>query len=144
MSEEQFRQTISAIDLSRAQLENVARQQEIVRASIDEHLRAKETLAQYSKVGENEELLVPIGAGVFIHAKAGDRKSCIASIGAGVLMEKEIAEVERILDSRIEELKKAATELDEQAEKITFAIEQLSKEARKQYEALQKPRQGTL
>jgi prefoldin alpha subunit len=81
---------------------------------------------------------------VFIHAKAGDRKSCIASIGAGVLMEKEIAEVERILDSRIEELKKAATELDEQAEKITFAIEQLSKEARKQYEALQKPRQGTL
>lgn len=135
---------MSAIDLSRAQLDNVARQQEIVRASIEEHLRAKETLAQYSKAGENEEMLVPVGAGVFIHAKAGDRKSCIASIGASMLMEKDIAEAEKILDGRIEELKRAAAELDEQAEKISYAIEQLSKEAREQYEMLQRPKKGAL
>lgn len=134
---------MSAIDLSRAQLDNVARQQEIVRTSIEEHLRAKEALAQYSKTAENEELLIPVGAGVFVHAKAGNRKSCVTSIGAGVLIEKNIEETEKLLDGRIEELKKASRELDEQAEKITYAIEQLSKEAREQYEALQRPAQGT-
>lgn len=134
---------MSAIDLSRAQLDNVTRQQEIVRTSIEEHLRAKEALAQYSKTAENEELLIPVGAGVFIHAKAGDRKSCVTSIGAGVLIEKSIEETEKLLDGRIEELKRASQELDEQAEKITYAIEQLSKEAREQYEALQRPAQGT-
>lgn len=144
MSEQQFRQTISAIDLSRAQMENIARQQEIVRSSIEEHLRAKETLAQYSKTEENEELLVPVGAGVFIHARAANRKSCITSLGGGVLMEKEIGEAGRILDNRIEELKKASAELDEQAEKISYAIEQLSKEARQQYEALQRPARDSL
>ena len=135
---------MSAIDLSRAQLDNVARQREIVRTSIEEHLRAKETLAQYSKAGENEEILVPVGAGVFIHAKAGNRKSCIASIGASVLMERDIAETEKTLDDRIEDLKRAASELDEQAEKISYAIEQLSKEAKEQYEALQRQATGAV
>ena len=141
MSEQQFRQTMSAIDLSKAQLDNITRQQEMVRTSIEEHLRAKESLTQYSKAKADEEILVPVGAGVFIHANAGNRKSCIASVGAGVLMGKDIPEVEKMLDSQIEDLKKASAELDEQAEKISYAIEELSRDAREQYEALQQPTQ---
>ena len=139
MSEQQLRQTISALDISRAQLENVSRQQEIVRGSLEEHIRAKATIDQFSKAGEDEQLLVPAGAGVFLHAKAGGKKSAIANIGAGVMMEKDLADIIKLLDSRIEELRLAAQELDEQAEKISYAVEELSADAQQQYAALQGP-----
>lgn len=143
MSEQQLRQTISALDLSKAQLENLSRQQELIRGSLEEHMRAKETAEAFSKAKTGEEVLVPAGAGVFLHAKIGDSKSGIANIGAGVMMEKELPEIVKMLDSRIEELRHATQELDEQAEKISYAIEQLSADAQQQYATLQKPAQAT-
>lgn len=139
MSERQLNQTISALEISRAQLDNVSRQQEIIRASLEEHVRAKATVEEFAKAGEGEQLLVPAGAGVFLHAKAGGEKSGIANIGAGVMMEKELSEIVKILGSRIDELREAAKEIDEQAEKISYAVEQLSADAQQQYAAMQGP-----
>lgn len=143
MSEQELQQTISALDISRAQLENISRQQELVRSSLEEHLRSRESVEQFSKADESEEVLVPVGAGVFLHAKIADGKQGIASIGAGVMMEKEMPEIVNILNSRIDELKNAVKELDEQAEKISYAIEQLSADAQQQYVELQQPRPAT-
>jgi len=139
MSEQQLRQTLSAIDVNKMQLENVSRQQEMIRASIEDHMRAKETLAQYEKAGKDEEILIPAGAGVFLHAKVGDKARCITNVGAGVMMEKEIGGVITILEEQLGELQKAARELGEQAEKISYAIEELSRDAREQYTAMQPP-----
>jgi prefoldin alpha subunit len=141
MSEQQLRQTISALDLSKAQLENLSRQQELIRASLEEHIRAKETAEAFSKAAKGEEVLVPAGAGVFLHAKIGDAKSGIANIGAGVMMEKDLPDIVKILETRITELRAAEQELDEQGEKISYAIEQLSAEAQQQYVSMQKPEQ---
>jgi len=141
MSEKQLRQTMSALELSKAQLDNLSRQQELIRGSLDEHLRAKETVEAFSKTAEGEEVLLPAGAGVFLHAKVGDAKTGITNIGAGVMMEKDLAEISKILDSRIADLKAASQELDEQAEKISYAIEQLSADAQQQYVSMQKPEQ---
>lgn len=141
MSEQQLRQTMSALEISKAQLENLSRQQELIRGSLEEHLRAKETAEAFSKAEDGEEVLVPAGAGVFLHAKIGDAKSGIANIGAGVMMERDLPDIAKMLDSRIGELKTAAQELDEQAEKISYAIEQLSAEAQQQYVSMQKPEQ---
>jgi prefoldin alpha subunit len=138
MSEQRLQQTLSAIDISKAQLENLSRQQEMVRSSLEEHTRAKETVEQISKAEEGEEILVPVGAGVFLHAKVGSKKSGIANVGASIMMERGMQEIVKMLDSRMEELRKASAELDEQTEKIAYAIEQLSADAQQQYVQLQK------
>jgi prefoldin alpha subunit len=141
MSERQLNQIMSQLEVGKAQLENLTRQQELIRGSLEEHMRAKETAEAFTKAAEGEEVLVPAGAGVFLHAKIGNAKSGIANIGAGVMMEKELPEIAKILDTRISELRGAAQELDEQAEKISYAIEQLSAQAEQQYVSMQKPGQ---
>lgn len=138
MSEQQLRQTVSALDLRRAQLENLSQQQELIRGSIDEHLRAKETLENYLKIGKDEELLVPVGAGVFIKTKTGDQKEALTGIGTGIVLEKDIQEVIKRLDGQLEQLKKSAKELASQAEKISVAVEELTRSAQQQYEELQR------
>ena len=139
MSEQHLQQTLSAIDISKAQLENLSRQQEMVQSSLEEHIRAKESVEQIAKAEENEEILVPVGAGVFLHAKVGNHKTGIANAGASVMMEKGMQDIVKMLDSRIEELRNATKELDVQGEKIGNAIEQLSADAQQQYVELQKP-----
>jgi prefoldin alpha subunit len=143
MSEQQLRQTISALDVGRAQLENVSRQQDILRGTLEEHLRAKETVEAFTKAKKGEELLVPAGAGVFLHTEAAGKSTAVANIGAGVMMEKDLNDIVKLLESRIDELRKAAQELDEQAEKISYAVEQLSADAQQQYVAMQQPETPT-
>lgn len=141
MSEQQLRQIITTLDMRRSQLDNITRQQEMIRASIEEHLRAKETLESYSKTDEDEEMLVPVGAGVFIRVRAGKNEKAITAVGSGVLMERNMAEISTRLEARIDDIRKTAEELGAQAEKISSAIEELSMEAQRQYNALQQPKQ---
>jgi len=141
MSEQQLRQIITTLDMRRSQLDNITRQQEMIRASIEEHLRAKETLESYSKTDEDEEMLVPVGAGVFIRVRAGKNEKAITAVGSGVLMERNMAEISTRLEARIDDIHKTAEELGAQAEKISRAIEELSMEAQRQYNALQQPKQ---
>lgn len=137
MTEENLRQTIAALDMRRAQLENITRQREIVRASIDEHHRAKETLDQYAKAPKKDEMRVPIGAGVFISVKPANQVSAISSIGSGILKEVKFSDLSKDLDMKIEEMQKGLKELGEQAEKISNSVEELTNEAQSQYDALQ-------
>ncbi len=141
MSEQQLRQIITTLDMRRSQFDNITRQQEMIRASIEEHLRAKETLESYSKTDEDEEMLVPVGAGVFIRVRAGKNEKAITAVGSGVLMERNMAEISTRLETRIDDIRKTAEELGAQAEKISSAIEELSMEAQRQYNALQQPKQ---
>lgn len=137
MSEQKFRQTLSALEIRRAQLENIARQQELVGASLEDHVRARETLESFAGADDEERMLVPIGAGVFIHAKPGDRTVAIGGVGSGVMMERKVDTIMKYLDRQIEDLKKSVQDLGAQAEKISGAIEELSRDAQKQYEILQ-------
>jgi len=137
MGEQQLRQTVSALDIRRAQMENLTRQQEIIRASLEEHMRAKETLESYSKSRDENQLLVPIGAGVFIHVLPGKRETAIGGVGSSVLIERSVSDISKLLDDQIDELKKNSKVLGEEAEKIAAAIEELSVTAQRQYEALQ-------
>ncbi|HDP97278.1 MAG TPA: prefoldin subunit alpha [Euryarchaeota archaeon] len=138
MSEQQLKQTVSALDLRRAQLENLSQQQELIRGSIDEHLRAKETLENYLKINKEDELLVPVGAGVFIKTRTGDQKEAMSGIGSGIVVEQDIQEIVKHLDEQLEQLRRSAQELAAQAEKISGAVEELTRSAQQQYEALQR------
>lgn len=138
MSEQQLRQTVSALDLRRAQLENLSQQQELMRGSIEDHLRAKETLENYLKTDKDEELLIPVGAGIFIKTRTGNQKEAMNGIGAGVVLEQDIEKIIKRLDEQLEQLKRAAQELASQAEKISGAVEELSRAAQQQYEAVQR------
>ncbi len=49
--ETELRRGIAVLDQYRAQIETLAQQQEIIRISLEEHMRARETLVRYPEVG---------------------------------------------------------------------------------------------
>ena len=66
VSETELRRAVSVLDQYRAQLETFQRQQEVLTLSLEELMRAKETMTRYKKAGKGAEVLFPVGANAFL------------------------------------------------------------------------------
>lgn len=108
LGESDLRRGIAVLDQFREQIEALAQQQEIVRISLEEHLRAKETLARYREAGRGTEVLVPIGANSFLAAESKDVDRAFVSIGSDLIVYDDIPKQIERLDARIQSITEAA------------------------------------
>ena len=107
-TETDLRRSVAILEQYRAQIEALAQQQEIVRVSLEEHLRARETLSRYKQAGAGAEVLVPVGAQSFLVAEVKDADKAFVGIGSDLVVFDGIpTQVER-LDARIKSISDAA------------------------------------
>lgn len=131
-SESELRRGIAVLDQFREQIEALAQQQEIIRISLEEHLRARETLARYRDAGKGAEVLVPVGANTFLVAESRDVDRAYVSIGSDLVVYDEMGKQLERLDARIKSITDAAnaigqrlTELQRRAEAQGAAVQDL-------------------
>src|SRR2546425_1327976 len=106
--ETELRRGIAVLDQYRAQIETLAQQQEIIRISLEEHMRARETLVRYQEAGKAAEVLVPIGANSFLVAQSKDIDKAFVSIGSDLLVYDEMDRQGERPDARIKSITEAA------------------------------------
>ncbi len=128
--ETELRRGIAVLDQYRANLETLAQQQEIVRISLEEHLRARETLVRYQEAGKASEILVPIGANSFLVAESKEVDKAFVSIGSDLLVYDETVKQLERLDARIKSITEAANAIGQR-------LGQLQRRAEAQGEAVQ-------
>ncbi len=131
-SEAELRRGLAVLDQYREQLESLAQQQEIIRVSLEEHMRAKETLTRYQQAGEGAEVLVPVGANSFIVAASKDTGKAFVSIGTDLVVYDEVPKQIERLDGRIKSIGEAMTaigqrlaDLQQRAEAQSAAVQGL-------------------
>lgn len=107
-SEADLRRGVAVLDQYRDQIEAFAQQQEIIRVSLEEHLRARETLTRYREAGAGAEVLVPVGANAFVVAESKDVEKAFVSIGSDLIVYDEIPKAIERLDERIKSITDAA------------------------------------
>ncbi len=131
-SEADLRRGLAVLDQYREQLEALAQQQEIVRVSLEEHMRAKETLLRYKEAGKGAEVLVPVGANAFLVAEVKDADKAFVGVGSDVILFDDIPKQVERLDARIKSITDAMTaigqrlaELQQRAESQGAAVQSL-------------------
>ena len=97
---------------------------DIVRSAISEVTMAHATLEGLTKLQEGDDVLVPVGAGSYVRMKLSDSKKLVMGIGAGTAMEKDIAGSVDELKSRILELDKAGSSIQQQLDQILARYDQ--------------------
>jgi prefoldin alpha subunit len=100
MNEAELRQAMSTLEIFRAQLESINQNQQLVQISLEELGRAKETLVQYQKAKEGDEILLPVGGNSFVFAKVATNAKAIVGIGTGISVEKSMDEAIKTMDDR--------------------------------------------
>jgi prefoldin alpha subunit len=133
MNEAEAREAAAMIETAKAQYEALARQQEIIRLTIDEHSRANDTIAQIASGTPGDEILVPIGAESFVHARISEKKSAVIGVGAGVSFQRSPEEAQKLLAARIDELNRATHKIAERIEQAEQTVQQLSEKIQEYY-----------
>jgi prefoldin alpha subunit len=70
------------------------------------------------KMEKEKEVLMPFGSGCYTPSTIKQVKKLLVDIGAGIVMEKTIPEIEEVLEERKDEIGKALTNLQNEANDI--------------------------
>ncbi|HUU06839.1 MAG TPA: prefoldin subunit alpha [Thermoplasmata archaeon] len=133
MDEAEARESAAMIESAKAQYEALMRQQEIIRLTVDEHSRARDTISMVASGKPGDDILVPIGAESFIHARISEEKSAIVGVGADVSFQRPPEEAQKLLGARIDELNRAAHKIGERIEQTELTVQQLSEKLQEHY-----------
>ncbi len=135
--EQQLQENMAMLETAKAQLDALVKQQQLIQLAVDEHVRARETVRSLVKGSPGDEILIPLGADSYVFAKIADNRAAIVGIGAGVSLQKEPADAEKFLDSKIDELSRAFKTVSERAQQMEGAIQELTDKVQSQYSAMQ-------
>jgi len=136
-SEADLRRGLAVLDQYREQLEALAQQQEIVRVSLEEHMRAKETLLRYQQAGKGAEVLVPVGANAFLVAEVKDPANAFVGVGSDLVLFDEIPKQIERLDARIKSISEAMAAIGERLAQLQQRAESQSASVQGLYDRLQ-------
>lgn len=132
--EEEFQRYATMIDYYRSQLESIENQNSYLHAAIMDYQKAKLTVEKLAETKSGNEMLIPIGGGVFTYATSKKPSKVLTDIGAGIVIEKDPKDALNVIDKRINELKENQQTLNNMSEQIQDQMKEISRKAQAIYE----------
>ena len=123
-SDAELRRAVANLELVRAQIENLGRQEELLRITLEEISRARETLVRAKDSGEGADLLMPIGANSFVFGALRDPRRVIVGIGSDVAIELETDDAITRLEVRVKAIEEAERGLAARMQELSIAEEE--------------------
>ncbi len=127
-NEEGSAENILLLQEYQERMDAIYQQVRFVEELLAEYRRVKSALEEISKAKKGDEILVPLGGNVFIHAAIKNTSNVLTGVGGGVVTEKSISRAMSFLDKKIEEFLKEEDNLINTAQDLKTKVEGLSKE----------------
>ncbi|HKM13798.1 MAG TPA: prefoldin subunit alpha [Candidatus Methanomethylophilaceae archaeon] len=138
MEDKDLRQAMMVLESYNEQLEVLRQQIELVQYSLEESVRARETLRVFKDAKEGEEILIPIGASVFVNAKVTNSDKAIIGVGNKISITKDIPGAADYMNSIAIELQEALKKVSSAYSELQIKTNKLSAAINAEYEAKQK------
>ncbi|MCQ2085942.1 MAG: prefoldin subunit alpha [archaeon] len=123
MNDDEFQQSIAALDVLRAQIDSAVKQSQFLQISLEEMFRTRATFTTLAGSKEGDEILAPVGMSSFIRAKVTDSKLVVVGIGNKVSVDMGAEDAAEYMSSNIEKT-------SEVIKKLSCAIEEMDGKAR--------------
>lgn len=130
-SDQQIRELISRIQLGQQRMDALQQQASLIQMSIQDLDNALKALGSLENKEAGQEMLVPIGAGSFVHAAVSSPDRVLINVGSGISMEKNVADSRAVLQSRRSDLEKVLLETTGAMEQTANELMRLQQEAEK-------------
>jgi len=125
--ERQGEEDLVRLEAYRNQLGGLVQQRQILAASRQDHLRARESLEGIDRAEAGTEFLVPLGGEAYVRGKVDRLAPVLLGVGSGVVLEMDRPKVTELLAQRLGRLDQAARELDGQIAALDERIEFVSR-----------------
>lgn len=101
---EQFKEKYLELQMLNSQLQQLQQQIQTADAQSAEMAKIAISVEDAKSIEKGQELLVPLGQGIFIKAKAEENKNVIMSVGADVVVEKSLDDALEVVKRQNDEL----------------------------------------
>ena len=126
-SDAELRELIMHAENLRQQLGALEQQRELIAELAGDARRALAALDHVATAKDGDEILVPLGAGAFVHAKLASGGNALASLGAGVHAEMPASDARERMKARVESLEGALSQSGKDAERVAGELERLNR-----------------
>lgn len=137
MNDDEFRQAMAALEAYKVQLDAMAQQSNFFKLSLEETLRARDTLKAFANAKEGDEILVPAGASTFVIATVTSKKKAIVGIGNKVSIDMDLGQAADYMASSVEEVQEAIKKLNEAMADMNAKARELSLAVQQEYQRRQ-------
>lgn len=100
----------------------------LINEKINELHTLDQNLTELNSIKENQEILVPFGAGILIKASIKDTKDLLMNVGSNVVVKKSASDSKKIIQQQILELEKALAETEKEILNLSTSLELMQKE----------------
>jgi len=127
--EEELQKYMALIEQYKEQLNSLDAQFSYLQNAIMDQTKAKMTLEHLGKVDTGDDMLFPIGGGVFIDATAKKTTKVLFDVGDGIVIEKTSEDVIDKMDKRIKNLQQTEEKISSMAQKLQTEAAEISDKA---------------
>ena len=114
------------------EVKNLQEQLQNISNSIQELQIIKNTLEELKNSKNNEEILIPLGQGIFTKGNIKNSNELITNIGSNILVEKNLEETRDMIKTNILNLSKYSENIEEEIGKNIEKLQELQKEISEQ------------
>ena len=126
-SERQVEEDLVRLDAYRNQLSGMVQQRQLLAASRQDHLRARESLDGIDRADGGTEFLVPLGGDAYVRGRLDRSSPILLGVGSGVVVEMDRPKAAELLAQRLGRLDQAGRELDGQIAALDERIQLVSR-----------------
>lgn len=134
-NQKELQEKILAYRVLQSRLESLIKQRDLVTNKIAELENTLESIDEFVK--SKEKVLFSLGSEAHVFGQVNDKEKIIVEIGANVALEKTIDEGKETLNKRKVELEEVISEIQNEAMKVSAALEQLTPELQRLMESQQ-------
>jgi prefoldin alpha subunit len=125
--EAQVQEDLMRLDAYRSQLNALLQQHQILSASRQDHLRARESLEGVDRAEAGAELVLPLGGETYVRGSVDMKAPVLIGIGSGIVVEMERPKVVEVLADRMKKIDQAVHDMEGQINALDERIQILSR-----------------
>ena len=137
MNDDELRQALATLETMKVQLDAMAQQARFFQLSLEETMRAHDTLDAFAKAKEGDEVLVPAGASSFVIATVTSKRKAVVGIGNKVSIDMDLDEAATYMADSANEVKNAIQKLNENMRQMDSQARSLSMSIQQEYQRRQ-------
>jgi len=126
-TEQQVQEDLIRLDAYRSQLNGLVQQHQILIASRQEHLRARESLEGIDRSATGDEVLVPLGGEAYVRGRLSREAPVLLGIGSGVAAEMDRGKAAEVIAERVTRIEQTIREIEGQMGAVDERIQLLSR-----------------
>lgn len=138
MDEKKLQQKLIQVELLKEQTKQLQSQQVNFTNQLAELENTRISLSELKNTKEGNDILIPMGGGIYTSGKLGNVKKVLVDVGAGVAVNKNIAETTKYLEKQQKNLTEAMQKVDMELKKIDNETFQINQEIQKELAKKQK------